>query len=93
MGKLHRVKLLNCVSPIDSFLRPTFGEIGLRILKRRFTVDRDDTRACRNAGSREYIFAFPAPTYARRKGWRDAMGDAGGQKHALPKSTDFEDPP
>lgn len=21
------------------------------------------------------------------------MGDAGGQKHALPKSTDFEDPP
>lgn len=49
-------------------------------------------------GAREYIFAFFQRRFTRKKGreggeegGRGAIEDAGGQKHALPKSTDFEE--
>jgi len=44
-------------------------------------------------GARVHI-CFSSPDLDEEKRVvRDAMGDAGGQKHALPKSTDLEDPP
>lgn len=46
-------------------------------------------------GARVHI-CFSSPDLREGKragGWGGTMGDAGGQKHALPKSTDFEDPP
>jgi len=60
--------------------------------RRRYSVVRhfEGVQKCREL---EYIFAFPVPIYARRKGWCDAIENTGGQKHALPKSTDFEDLP